>query len=92
MSFFKETEYKVVSVSDMLNHPNYEELNEKGDEGLYRILWDMGIDIHNKKELEYSYCQHRSDVTKQVVHCGRWVGALRKDDEWKRIMYMIRGY
>lgn len=89
MAFDKsfEENYISVSMSDIINHPWYEKLNEKPN-GLEALLYSMGLDI--KRSYEIMVCEHRSEITGKVQICERFSGIERQDENWIAIKQRIK--
>ena len=79
----------IISMSDVVNHPYYDECKDDVDGGLKTMLTLMGMDPN--KNIEESYLMHRSDISGEVVECSRYVGSERTDDDWKFLKIKASG-
>lgn len=102
MSLIKDADggLKVISMSDVIRHPLYNELScqsltiliGKGKtrevDGLEALLFTMGLDITLPYDIDF--VEHRSEITQEVVKCDRFVGSKRQDKAWTTFEYKMR--
>lgn len=77
----------VLSMADLVQLTKYGEVDISGM-NTEQVLYLAGMDV--ARGYEVSICEHRSQISNQLVTCERFVGRQRSDELWLNLLNRLK--